>query len=425
VNLLLHIINANLLLVVLWRLTGHFERSAVVAALFALHPLHVESVAWISERKDVLSGLFFLLTLLAHANYARKAGAGRYLLVLLWFTLGMLSKPMLVTLPGVMLLLDYWPLSRLNSRGEWKNAVVEKLPMLPVILVIGLVTIHMQQAVNAFFPVTLPDRIANAAVSYMRYIGDVFWPTRLSIFYPHPGHWPEIVTIASVLALVALTAILWMQRKRRPYLIVGWLLYLVMLLPVIGLIQVGVQSMADRYMYLPFIGVAIAVVWFASDQLRARQSSALAGVSVMVCALLTWNQASYWRSNEELFTHAIEVIGESAYMRNNLAAALWMHGRQAEAIAQRERVVQLSPNSAEAHRALGMNYLAVGRRDEARNELEQALSIEPQNALIYLNLAQYFESIGNRRNAVETLREGARRVPESQEIRAALARFEK
>jgi hypothetical protein len=425
INLLLHIINANLLLLVLWQLTARFERSAIVAALFALHPLHVESVAWISERKDMLSGLFFFLTILAHIAYARRGGAVRYLLVLLLFALGMLSKPMLVTVPLVLLLLDYWPLSRLKSAAEWRRAVVEKLPMLPVILVIGLVTIHMQQSANAFFPVTLPNRIANAFVSYVRYIGATFWPTRLSIFYPHPGSWPIAITAASVFGVVAITGVAWLMRERRPYLFVGWLLFVVMLLPVIGLIQVGVQSMADRYMYLPFMGLALAGVWFFADALKKKQSQALAAISVVVCALLTWNQANYWRSNEELFTHALDVIGESAYMRNNLAAALWMHGRQAEAIAERERVVQLSPGSAEAHRALGMDYLAVGRRQESLDQLEQALNIEPENALIYLNLAQYFESTGNVRNAVETLQEGARRVPQSQEIRAALSRFER
>jgi hypothetical protein len=423
VNLLLHIVNSSLLFVVLWQLTGRFGRSAVAAALFALHPLHVESVAWISERKDMLSGLFFFLTLLAHTQYARKGGARRYLLVLLFFTLGMLSKAMLVTLPIVLLLLDYWPLDRLKSRADWKRAVVEKLPMLPVILAIGLVTIHMQQEANAFFPVTLPNRIANAFVSYMRYIGAAFWPANLSIFYPHPGAWPAAVTIASVLGVFAITVVVWLARGRRPYLLVGWLLFLVMLLPVIGLIQVGVQSMADRYMYLPFIGVALAVVWFIADVLKAKQSQAVAALSIVICAMLTWNQANYWRSNEALFTHALDVIGESAYMRNNLAAALWMHGRQAEAIAQRERVVQLSSNSAEAHRALGMDYLAVGRTKESLDQLEQALSIEPENALIYLNLAQYFETTGNIPNAIETLREGARRVPRSQEIKAALKRW--
>jgi tetratricopeptide (TPR) repeat protein len=330
---------------------------------------------------------------------------------------------MLVTLPIVLLLLDYWPLDRLKSRADWKRAVVEKLPMLPVILAIGLVTIHMQQEANAFFPVTLPNRIANAFVSYMRYIGAAFWPANLSIFYPHPGAWPAAVTIASVLGVFAITVVVWLARGRRPYLLVGWFLFLVMLLPVIGLIQVGVQSMADRYMYLPFIGVALAVVWFIADVLKAKQSQAVAALSIVICAMLTWNQANYWRSNEALFTHALDVIGESAYMRNNLAAALWMHGRQAEAIAQRERVVQLSSNSAEAHRALGMDYLAVGRTKESLDQLEQALSIEPENALIYLNLAQYFVTTGNIPNAIETLREGARRVPQSQEIKAALKRW--
>ncbi len=420
VNLVLHILNASLLLVALWQLTGSFNRSAVVSALFALHPLHVESVAWISERKDMLSGLFFMLTLLAHSSYARKGGAGRYLLVLLWFTLGMLSKPMLVTLPIVLLILDYWPLNRLNSAADIRNAIIEKLPMLPVILVIGVVTIHMQQSANAFYPVTLPNRIANAFVSYMRYIGDVFWPTKLSIFYPHPGGWPIAITVSSILALVVLSAFFWLARSRWPYLLIGWLLFIVMLLPVIGVIQVGVQSMADRYMYLPFIGLAIAVVWFVSDRLKPSLRSSAAMVSILLCPLLTWNQASYWRTNEELFTHALDVIGESAYMRNNLAAALWMHGRQAEAIAQRERVVELSPGAAESHRALGMDYLAVGRFNEARDQLEQALAIEPENPAIYLNLAQYFQQIGNIPNAIATLQEGARRVPNSQEIKDAL-----
>ena len=254
----------------------------------------------------------------------------------------------------------------------------------------------------------------------MRYVGDVFWPTKLSIFYPHPGAWPIAITLSSILALVVLSAFFWLTRSRWPYLLIGWLLFITMLLPVIGLIQVGVQSMADRYMYLPFIGLAIAVVWFVSDRLKPSLRSSAAMVSILLCALLTWNQANYWRSNEELFTHALDVIGESAYMRNNLAAALWMHGRQAEAIAQRERVVELSPGAAESHRALGMDYLAVGRFNEARDQLEQALAIEPDNPAIYLNLAQYFQATGSIPNAVATLQEGARRVPNSQEIKDAL-----
>ena len=192
-----------------------------MAALFALHPLHVESVAWISERKDVLSSLFFLVTLLAYHHYVREGGARRYALVLLFFLLGMLSKPMLVTLPVVLILLDYWPLSRLNSRQELRTAIIEKLPMLPVVLLIGFITIYMQHEANAFYAVTLPNRIANAFVSYMRYIADAFWPTRLAIFYPHPGAWPWIVTFSSVMGLLMLSAIFWLMRVRRPYLLMG------------------------------------------------------------------------------------------------------------------------------------------------------------------------------------------------------------
>lgn len=428
VNLLLHVVNLNLLLVVVCRLTGSFGRSAIVAGLFALHPLHVESVAWISERKDVLSGSFFLLGIWAYTNYARAPSVGRYLPVLGWFILGMLSKPMLVTLPIVLLILDGWPLDRLRTSAQIRRAFLEKLPMVPVVLIVGLIAIWMQQAANAFFPVTLSQRIANALVSYMRYIGNTFWPTNLSIFYPHPGSWPMLSVVASGLALSFITWLAWALRRTRPYLLVGWLLYHVMLLPVIGLIQVGVQAMADRYMYLPLIGLAIMFVWFAADVLgrclRLKQLRGLSFTILGVCALQTWIQAGYWRDNEALFTRALQVSGESAYMRSNLATAMWMHGRHAAAIEQRQRIVRANPHSDEAHRLLGMDYLAVGRTKEARRELEVALSLDSANQVTYLSLFQFFQTLGDRESAIALLREGIARSSYPEDLQITLRTLE-
>ena len=311
-----------------------------MAGLFALHPLHVESVAWISERKDLLSAFFFLLTLGAYAGYVKAKPSGTseseavkpifsfqlpssifYLVALLFFACGLMSKPMLVTLPFILVLLDYWPLARLtlprlqnsisptrqHSTIPFLPLILEKVPFLALSLASSWITFRVQQkggAVSTSLP--LADRLINAIVSYARYLGKLFWPENLSVLYPHPGHWPAQALIGSALLLVGLSAAVIALSRQRPYLAVGWLWFAGMLIPVIGLVQVGVQSMADRYTYLPMIGLFVMLAWGLSDLMpewrwRSIALSIAAACALAACALLTWHQLQYWRNSADLF----------------------------------------------------------------------------------------------------------------------------
>ena len=329
-NLLFHIANALLLFLWLLYLTRTLGCSFLVAALFALHPLHVESVAWATERKDVLSTFFWLLTMWAYVWYAERPRLGRYLLILVCFSLGLMAKPMLVTLPFVLLLLDYWPLGRLRLKGPAaaaaspkpgpgvtiKRLVWEKSPLFVISALSIVVTFYAQKEAGAISTLqTLPiaNRLANAMVAYGSYLGKMFWPAHLAVFYPHPGHnLPIWQALAAGLALAVLTLLALRQARRHPYLLVGWLWYLGTLLPVIGLVQVGGQAMADRYTYVPFIGLFIVVVWGMADlaaRWRAPKFLLPVGAGVVLSALMvcTWVQVSYWRDSITLYEHTLEV----------------------------------------------------------------------------------------------------------------------
>src|SRR5262245_32761741 len=302
-NVFLHTLAAILLFLALQVMTGAVWRSAFVAMVFAIHPLRVESVAWIAERKDVLSGVFFMLTLLAYVNYVRSPRIRRYLMVLFLFGCGLMSKPMLVTLPFVLLLLDYWPLERI--KGQWWERIAEKLPSIVLSAASSVITFLIQKsAVGHTDELPILERINNAVVSYVLYIWQMIWPVNLAVFYPHPENrlpvW-EIVCCLVVLICITLTAIA--LRKQRPYLITGWLWYLGMLVPVIGLVQVGWQGRADRYTYLPQIGLYIAVTWAVADlaALYRYQRATLGVAALLVISALTscaWVQTSYWRDSE-------------------------------------------------------------------------------------------------------------------------------
>jgi len=380
-NVCFHVLASLLLFAVLRRITSATWPSAMVAALFALHPLHVESVAWIAERKDVLSAFLWMVTLAAYARYVARPGPARYALTLAAFGLGLMAKPMLVTLPLVLILLDYWPFAR-------GFRILEKLPFLALAAAASVVTYRVHEGAAAVVSLeSLPfgPRLANSLVSYATYIGKMFWPTRLAVFYPYPSGsllWPAIF---AGLGITAVTAIAMWQARKRPYLIVGWLWYLVTLAPVIGIVQAGQQARADRYMYIPMIGLAISLAWAAAEIFpywpRLKSAIAVGAVGVCaVCAVLTWFQVTYWRDSVSLFQHAVDVTTDNYIARFNLAGSLGVRGEEGEAIEQLAAAVRIRPNSAPAHAGLGRLLAKQGRKDEALAHLRTAALLQPGNA---------------------------------------------
>jgi tetratricopeptide (TPR) repeat protein len=399
-----HIANSILLLFLLRSMTGAVWRSALVAALFALHPLRVESVAWISERKDVLSGFFFLLAVWAYVRYARERGretgqrvAFYYVLALGLFALGLMSKPMLVTLPMVLLLLDYWPLNRFQSGPL--VLLVEKLPFFALCLASSIITFFAQKKGGAVSTsITMQARWANAVVSYIRYLAKTFWPENLSVLYPHPGSWPAWKVMGAVALLLAIFAGVVLLARKRPYLAVGWLWFFGTLVPVIGLVQVGVQSMADRYTYLPTIGLFVALVWGLYDLSRRpwwpRAMAAGAVFSVAVCTLLTSLQVRYWRDSEALFRHAVEVTERNYLAYNNLGYYLSNHDRPLEGMTNYLRSIEINPNYEDALNNLGYALAGQKRHAEAIGYYQAALRIRPEHPEVHNNLGNALSELG-------------------------------
>ena len=387
-NVLLHIVAAILLFLALQQMTGTFWNSAFVAAVFAIHPLRVESVAWIAERKDVLSGVFFMLTLLAYVHYVRLPSIGRYLVVVFALACGLMSKPMLVTLPFVLLLLDHWPLDRIRGRF-WKR-VAEKIPLLALSAVSSIGTLVAQKgAVGWTEELPILERINNAIISYVLYIWQMVWPANLAVFYPHPENrllpW-EI--ISSLLLLVCGTAIPIALRKQRPYLITGWLWYLGMLVPVIGLVQVGWQGRADRYTYLPQIGLYIAITWTVADltALWRRRRTILSTAAILTIGVLTWRawaQTWYWRDSEILFKHALAVTTNNDVAENNLGIVYLRQGNVDEAISLLQAAVDLRPDNSPAHENLAKALLQKGKVADALIHYQKLLELQPDNIEVH------------------------------------------
>ncbi len=403
VNVALHAVNAALLLLVLWRMTGAPWRSALVAALFALHPLHVESVAWISERKDVLGTLFGLLALGAYAGYVAGRSAARYALVVVLFALSLMAKPMWVTFPFLLLLLDAWPLRRLD-----RAAVVEKLPLLALSLASSVVTVLAQEAGGAIagLHVGFGTRLANAAVSYAAYLGKTFWPARLAVFYPLPPAIPGWHVAGAVVLLAGVTALAVATFRRAPWFAVGWLWFLGTLVPVIGLVQVGGQAMADRYTYLPLVGIFVALAWGGHALLGAgwRARGAAAAVLV-VLAVVTSRQLDHWVDHESLFRHAIAVTSDNARAHAVLATGLLHQGRLAEAEAEAREALRIEPSSARHRLVLAMVHLDQRRLDDAREELSEAVRLDPGLALAWSFLAEVEDRRGDRQAAIGALQQ--------------------
>jgi len=399
VNVAFHGVNSLLVYLLALRLLRDWRASLLVAYLFLAHPLHVESVAWIAERKDVLCGMFFLLSILAYLRYAARPGAGRYALVACAFALALLSKPMAVTLPMVLLLLDYWPLGRLRGApvlilGRRFPAYIvlfaEKIPLFALSLASGIVTLAAQK--SAIAPLNLEPlsyRLMNAAVAYATYLYDTVVPTRLALLYPltlHLGFLDSILPSLLVLAAVSVSVAVW--RKRYPWLLFGWLWFLLTLLPVIGLVQVGLQSHADRYMYLPSIGLFLALgAALARLSGAASKRALLALVPVLLFySFIAWIQVGYWSDSYMMLTRSIDVVGETFQARVMLAGFYLREGRVKDAEAEVVKGISLNPSSAEAYAVLGLVLLAKKDYAGAEEACRVAVSLSPENAAILYNL---------------------------------------
>ena len=482
-NLIFHMVNSILLFILFMRMTNALWHSAFIAALFALHPLHVESVAWVAERKDLLCAFFWVLTLLFYINYSKAPSLKRYIIVFLLYLLGLMSKPMILTLPFLLLLLDYWPLGKFRRVGSTGNSshtlsifkiqgysqipflpiLLEKIPFIFLSIFSSIVTYFAQKqggAVSPFDLLPLKVRIYNALVSYISYIGKIFWPQKLAAFYPLPVHLPtwKVLVAGLLLSLISLLVVLLLRRL--PYLAVGWFWYMGTLLPVIGLVQVGNQAMADRYTYIPIIGLFIVITWSISDlsqKLLNRKVllGLLAAVLFPVLMALTWFQVSVWKNSMTLFKHmahvtennylAYDAIGLVLYGKgetdkamanyikalrvkpgyvnsmNNLANVFVKRKRFDEAITYYSRALEIKPDFSEAHINLGIALAEMGKLKEAIPHYHEAIRIQPDNAVAYFNLALDLRKLGQHEKAILYFKEAVKNKPDYSDANANLA----
>lgn len=433
VSVAFHAADAALLLLALFLMTGALWRSAAVAALFALHPLHVESVVWISERKDVLSTFFLMLVLVTYAFHARRPRRATRFLVPVLMALGLAAKPMLVTLPFVLLLLDAWPLRRYDvARGlPPRSLVVEKIPLFALSAASSVITWTVQQrggAMTSSEVLPFAARLANALVSYVTYLGRMVWPTKLGVLYPIDFSIPPWKELAAIAILAALTGAAVAARRRAPYLLTGWLWYLGTLVPVIGLVQVGVQSSADRYTYVPAIGIFLAVAWGLADLFgRASVGKAalatVAALALAACSIQTWRQIGYWKDSIALFTHTLEVTSGNYVIENNLGGALLRAGRTDEAIAHFEAARRIRPDYASALSNLGLARQNQGRLGEAIALYRQALKADRDHVEAWLNLGHALGMEGDWNGAIAALRQAKWRRPDEPGIDAMIRAY--
>ena len=429
-SLMIHVVSSVLLLILLFRCTGSLWRSSFVAALFALHPLHVESVAWVAERKDVLSAFFWFLTLLFYAEYVKRQKRGPYLLALFSFLLGIMSKPMLVTLPIVMLLMDYWPLERYRQQeseqgsgrffGQALSMVREKIPFLVCSFFSIVITIYAQQkggAVIGLSAIPFRLRTENALIAYVKYIGKTLWPCDLAVYYPFSSAIPLWQAVGSLLTVLLLTAVAIGARRRFPFLPVGWFWFLVTLLPVIGLIQVGRQSMADRYSYLPAIGLFMVAAWgvpeLAGKWRYGKGILALLACSVVAAsAALTWQQLGYWQDGISLYRHTLLVTADNYLINYNLGVDLAEKGDMDAAILSYRAALRIAPDYTEAHNNLGLALAGKGDLDSAIREYQLTLQISPNDRKAHSNLGNVLVQKGYWADAIREYRESNRINPD-------------
>ena len=431
-NVVFHILNATLLFLVLDKMTGASWRSAAVAALFAVHPLHVESVAWIAERKDVLSTFFWMLTMMSYLWYVRNRTVTRYLTLVLFFTLGLLSKPMLVTLPFVLLLFDYWPLHRLDThqagdlnkdpgKGTAESVgwhprvsalVLEKIPLIVFAMISSGITMFAQKswgAVSSMSGLDLGFRMANVITSYAAYLWKMIWPFNLAVFYPYPEVIHPLAVILCAIFLLSITASVLFFACELPYLVVGWLWYIGTLVPVIGIVQVGSQSMADRYTYIPLVGIFIMIVWGLSDLFkRWRQGRAALGVIITVVLVLllatAWMQVGFWKNSETLCRHTLAVTKNNYKAHTDLGLVLIMKGDFDGAVREFHQALRIKPIS-EAYNGLGTAYTMKKENEAAIEYFSKGVQIDPYNMHIHNNLGLLLASMGRTDEAIGQFQE--------------------
>jgi len=464
-NILIHMLSALMLFWLFRRMTGEIWKSAFVAAFFALHPLHVESVAWIAERKDVLSAFFWMLTLTAYVYYAEKPDIKKYLLVLASFLCALMSKPMVVTLPVVMILLDYWPLSRFQpkvmanipdmpkqdpskkgkrkSKSQKENAEVKTAPAvrqaLPESKVWGIIPVWQIKEKAPFFLLSaviilvnlytsdkkvyehfsLGARLANAPVAFVTYLEKSFLPHDLAILYPFSAQIPAWQVAGSVLLIIAVTAAIIAAVKRLPYLFVGWFWFAATILPVIGILQISTSapfSMADRYHYLTSIGIAVMAAWgipalLPREQIYKKILFAAAAVFLLVLAVLTWQQCHYWKNSKELWSHALNVTKNNYVAHNNLGPSLFNEGKTEEALEHFRKAIELKPDYSFAYNNRGNMYAEMGRYEEAVRDYDQAVKLTPDDATAYNNRGTIYSDTGRYGQAIEDFTEAIRLKP--------------
>ncbi|MGA3194693.1 MAG: tetratricopeptide repeat protein [Terriglobales bacterium] len=404
INVFFHLANSALVFLVCSKLTRRPWRSLVVAGIFALHPLHVESVAWIAERKDVLSTFFGLLALLAYVFYTEARTSRRYIVMASLFALSLLAKPMLVTFPFLLLLLDFWPLRRIEWPTSWpvpKPLLLEKIPLLAMTAASSVVTILAQrnEPMISLTHLSIPDRFANAIVAYVSYLGKIFGPANLAVMYPF--HVPPASSVLGALLVLAVITVasVWLAR-RAPYFLVGWFWYLGMLVPVIGILQVGSQSMADRYTYLPLVGLSIAIVWGAADLLESRHlawyyGAIPAGVLLLILSIAAHRQVAYWKDSQTLFERTLAVTEGNFLIENNMALIMAEQGKHSEAIDYYQKAIAIQPDLAEPHVNLAQELMTAGRPGEAVPHLNDALRLKPDLPLAHMDLVILAAAQGN------------------------------
>ena len=410
-GLFLHVANTLLLFLVLRTATGNRWKSALVAILFGIHPLHIESVAWVSERKDVLSGFFWMLVILSYLQYARKGKTHRYLLALALFALGLMAKPMLVTLPFVLLLFDFWPLGRFPSGASRSllHMLYEKIPFFILSIASSVVTYVAQsrgKAVLSLETLSFVDRAMNGSMSYVKYLSKLVWPQNLSIFYPHPGDsMPLLPALFAGVLLVAITIFVIRFSLQRPFLLFGWFWYLGTLIPVIGILQVGIQAMADRYTYLPSIGIFILLVWSIPEDLfrvyRNRLLLTIAAIAVVLCLSVTsWFQLRHWKDTETIFRHALNVTRHNYVAHCNLGTAMLKQDRLEEAAIEYRKALDIWPEYPDAHNNLGLVFTKEGHIEKAMAHYQRAIQADPHHILAQLNLADSLRRSGRLDEAI-------------------------
>ena len=464
VNVFIHIANTILLFLILKRMTSAVWQSAFVAALFALHPLHVESVAWVAERKDVLSAFFWILTIGAYAQYAEKPNAQRYLLTLLFFILGLMSKPMIVTLPFTLLLLDYWPLKRFSfdrqgdtqevlttgavnrrkkkRKGQSSDSnkisapsesipslfpsvqirplLLEKIPLLILSAASSIITYVAQQkggAMESLQNLPLMERIANATVAYIIYLFKMCWPLNLAVLYPHPVTYPiwQSLGAAFLLTVITLSAIAWVRRF--PYFTMGWFWYLITLIPVIGLVQVGVQAWADRYTYIPLVGIFMAMAWGISEltkqwSYRNKILSISAGIVIFLLTVLSWQQIQFWKDDFSLYPHAIRVTENNDMAHNNLGTTYYNKGDLDRAMRHYRVAVEINPQKSGTYYNMGNVLADQGHFQEAMDQYAKALQFQPSNVAAHNDFGNVLMLQGRYDKAIEHLQEAIRIAPD-------------